>query len=166
MEEQDLRYRLYGLVPFSLSGRQMGIQFGHGAVEFMLKYAAKREVSKWATEDKTFIMLNGGTTNNIDEESAGTLNKHYETLLDNRVEVAVFHEPDLGHQLTSVNFLVDERVWDKEKYPDRIMGGSHKDGNMALTIYIAPESEESYERRLGGKKNVFLREFLRKFRLA
>lgn len=155
MEQQDLRYRMYGLVPFSLSGRQMGIQFGHGAVEFMLKYASKREVSKWATEDKTFIILNGGTTNNIDEESAGTLNKYYETLLDNRVEVSVFHEPDLGDQLTSVNFLADERVWDKEKYPDFIYTGE-----------IIEQEYDYWVDSIGGKKNAFLREFLRKLRLA
>lgn len=153
--QNSLSYRMYGLVPYNISPIQQGIQFGHGAVEFMLKYAAKREVSKWATEDKTFIILNGGTTNNLDEESAGTLNKHYETLLDNRVEVSVFHEPDLGHQLTSVNFLVDERVWDKEKYPDFVYTGE-----------ILEQEYEYWLESIGGKKNAFLREFLRKFRLA
>lgn len=151
----SLSYRMYGLVPYNISPIQQGIQFGHGAVEFMLKYAAKREVSKWATEDKTFIILNGGSTNNLDEESAGTLNKHYETLLDNRVEVSIFYEPDLGHQLTSVNFLVDERVWDKEKYPDFVYTGE-----------IIEQEYDYWVESVGGKKNAFLREFLRKFRLA
>ena len=35
-----------------------------------------------------------------------------------------------------------------------------------LSVYIAPESEESFEQRVGGAKNVFLREFLKQFKLA
>ncbi len=35
-----------------------------------------------------------------------------------KVQHATFHEPDLGDQLTAVVFLVDERVWNLDKWPD------------------------------------------------
>lgn len=168
MEKNNLEYRMYGLVPFSISPIQQAIQFGHGVVEYMrhhYSYCEETPCNKWADEDKTFIILNGGTTNK-NPDSLGTLNKHCTTLQENGVVFSTFHEPDLGDQLTSVNFLVDERVWDREKYPDRYLGGSPTINGMTLMVYNAPESEESYTKRLGGEKNVFLREFLKQFRLA
>lgn len=171
MENKDLEYRMYGLVPYSLSPIQQAIQYGHGVVEYINAYIhrvyadIRDPLEKWMDEDKTFIILNGGTTNE-NPDSLGTLNKHCNTLEENGVVFSTFHEPDLGDQLTSVNFLVDERVWDREKYPDRFLGGSPTSGNMTLGVYYTPESEESYIRRIGGEKNAFLREFLKQFRLA
>lgn len=158
--QNNLRYRMYGLVPYNLSPIQQGIQFGHGVVEYMMKYMNKYQTQNWANKDKTFIVLNGGTTN---LDGSGTLNQHLETLKENGIIVSTFHEPDLGNQLTSVNFLVDERVWDREKYPDRFLGGAPDDGTL---VYYLPENEEDYSFRIGGVSNVFLRDFLRKFRLA
>lgn len=159
---------MYGLVPFSISPIQQAIQFGHGVVEYMrhhYSYCEETPCNKWADEDKTFIILNGGTTNNK-PESLGTLNKHCTTLQENGVVFSTFQEPDLGDQLTSVNFLVDERVWDKEKYPDRDLSGNLIISTNMLAVHQTPESEESYTKRLGGERNVFLREFLKQFRLA
>lgn len=164
----SLKYRMYGLVPFSLSPIQQAIQFGHGVVEYMrfeYTHGEDSPCNKWADEDKTFIILNGGTTN---LDGSGTLNQHLETLGENNVTVSIFYEPDLGGQLTSVNFLVDERVWDKEKYPDRFLGGypNINEDNILKLSYYPPESIEKYTKRLGGKTNVFLREFISKFKLA
>lgn len=162
--QNNLRYRMYGLVPYNLSPIQQGIQHGHGVVEYLMQNMNKYQTQDWANKDKTFIVLNGGTTN---LDGSGTLNQHLETLKENGVIVSTFHEPDLGNQLTSVNFLVDERVWDYEKYPTQRIGGSPPSvGNVTLSIYIMPESDEDYAFRLGGVTNVFLRDFLRKFRLA
>lgn len=166
----DLKYRMYGLVPYNLSPIQQGIQFGHGVVEYIMRHYSSPETQNWANRDKVFIILNGGTTNNreVDREPLGSLNKQVQILKDNGIKYSVFHEPDLGDQLTSINFLVDERVWDYEKYPAQFMGGSPNVGNnnMVPDIYYMPESDEDYTERLGGKQNVFLREFLRKFKLA
>jgi hypothetical protein len=158
---------MYGLVPYNISDIQKGIQHGHGVVEYMMKHMNKPETQYWANNDKTFIILNGGTTNmGYQGDSKGTLNQYLDELIVNNIDYAKFHEPDLGDQLTSVNFLVDERVWDKEKYPDRDFGGPLVNGDMVLTVYRTPETEEHYIERLGGKKNVFLRDFLSKLRLA
>ena len=114
---------MYGLVNYQLSGIQQGIQFGHAVQEYnnMMEYEEdtfiKNQFDKWRKEDKTFIILNGGTTNN-NPERFGTINKHMVTMEDMEIKFATFREPDLGDQLTAVVFLVDEYVFNKEKYPD------------------------------------------------
>jgi len=115
----ELEYRMYGLVPYNLSPIQQGIQFGHAVVEYALKHDRQPDYQKWAVFDKTFIILNGGTTNkNAESVHYGTLNQARWSLVDNGIETAAFYEPDLGDQLTAVVFLVDERVWNRDKYPD------------------------------------------------
>jgi hypothetical protein len=124
-------YRMYGLVPYNLSPIQQGIQFGHAVVEYSLQMADRNEDSpikiaynRWAKHDKTFIILNGGTTNNrkFDGEYVGTLNAHLAAIHNSYGKsghpIAEFREPDLGDQLTAFVFLVDDRVFDKVNYPD------------------------------------------------
>jgi hypothetical protein len=110
-------YKLYGFVPYQLSGIQKGIQFGHAVVEYSLMYNNNEEYKNWSEENKTFIILDGGTTNNS-PYNKGTLNIIRDEIHHNNIKYQTFHEPDLGDQLTAVVFLVDERVWDKEKYAD------------------------------------------------
>ena len=118
--KERLEQRMYGLVPYNISPIQQGIQFGHAVVEYGIRIYhghADDAYLQWARNDKTFIILNGGTTNN-NSEQWGTLNQAVLELGRLRVQKATFNEPDLGDQLTAVVFLVDERVWDKEKYPE------------------------------------------------
>jgi len=171
-----LEYRMYGLVPYNLSPIQQGIQFGHAVVEYQQN---TREVkpnldiyNKWAKSDKTFIILNGGTTNN-NVGSLGTLNKHLQTLKDNGILTAEFNEPDLGDQLTAVVFLVDERVFNREVYPDFVgtpyTWPSHRkpfDREYEKWKEINDKNYAAWVERIGGEKNAFLREFLKSFRLA
>lgn len=127
MESNNLKYRMYGLVPYNLSSIQQGIQYLHGVIEYIDRYLYtenpnQKSLLKWMRKDKTSIILNGGTTNSTRElgtgVSQGTLNGYCDLLQEMKVDIAWFTEPDLGDQLTSVVFLADERVWDKEKYPD------------------------------------------------
>ena len=103
--EQDLKYRMYGLVPYNLSPIQQAIQFGHAVVEYISNdYKVHGHISdpllKWMDDDKTFIILNGGTTNRnakgIKDLPFGTLNQHILTLQKNQISFATFWEPDLG----------------------------------------------------------------------
>jgi hypothetical protein len=173
--ELFLEYRMYGLVPYNLSPIQQGIQFGHAVVEYQqtVKGLSNLEkiYNKWAKEDKTFIILNGGTTN-VNPEKLGTLNQHLRTLTDNGIGTAVFHEPDLGDQLTAVVFLVDERVFNREMYPDfqeeKLPYGVRKPSKKALTD-LEERNEANYQKwveKIGNEKNVFLRGFLKQFKLA
>lgn len=92
-----LEYRMYGLVPYNLSPIQQGIQFGHAVVEYqqnikgLLPYETIYD--KWAKKDKTFIILNGGTTN-INPEKLGTLNQNLAALYFNEIVTSEFYEPD------------------------------------------------------------------------
>jgi len=114
------RYKMYGLVPYNISEIQAGIQFGHAVVEYGLKTNFNELYVNWAKHDKTFIILNGGTTNN-DPNNLGTLNKHYQTLLNFGIEVGTFNEPDFGNQLTAVVFLVDTWMFPK---PDEVVSNT------------------------------------------
>lgn len=120
---------MYGMVPYNLSPIQQGIQFGHSVVEYgqRVRYHESQgfehpliiDYNTWANEWKTFIILNGGTTN-LNENKLGSLNQHLSTLLNMGVFCAPFYEPDLGDQLTAISFIIDERVFNREKYPDFI----------------------------------------------
>jgi hypothetical protein len=124
-------YRLYGFAPYQLTGIQAGIQFGHAAVELMLKYRydniidmqtkLRNAVSTWATQDKTFIILNGGSLtylqtlyNEFEDEFGG---------FSGRYPYACFNEPDLGGMISSFVFLVPESDWgfyESDKWEDYV----------------------------------------------
>jgi hypothetical protein len=175
--EMYLEYRMYGLVNYQLSGTiHAGIQFGHAVVEYQqnVRNLPPHEAiyNKWAKNDKTFIILNGGTTNN-NVGSLGTLNKHLQTLKDNEILTAEFNEPDLGDQLTAIVFLVDERVWNRDLYEDFVgtpyTWSSHKkpsDKEYEKWEEVNNKNYAAWVERVGGEKNVFLRDYLRTLKLA
>ena len=154
----DLEFRMYGLVPYNISDIQKGIQFQHAVTEYMIEYPMNSdildELGKWAHYDKTSIILNGGTTN-VNPLEPGTLNIYLDKLEHHNIPVSKFKEPDLGNQLTAVVFLADERVWDKDKYPDFEWGDYKK--------WIKKFNFQSEEEK---KQILFLRDFLPQFKLA
>lgn len=171
-------YRMYGLVPYNISPIQQGIQFGHAVVEYGLEYFEDFDYQQWASNDKTFIILNGGTTN---INNPGTLNAHQHTIESQEIKHANFFEPDLGDQLTAVVFLVDDRVWDRETWPDYQMPyleqEKFKDMKKDATPEEIPgilESFESYRiwfnkfssKYKEAEQIVWMRDFLKNFRLA
>ena len=173
MESKSNRtYRMHGLVPYNISPIQQGIQFGHAVVEYGLAFGTTAEYQKWAKEDKTFIILNGGTTNKgyhlEDGNHIGSLNNHRQTLWDAGINFASFFEPDLGDQLTAVVFLVDDRVFDKVAWPDFDGGDAIEEKMGGRTIdhqyfdWLMNFSDHENE----AQRIVFLRDFLKNFRLA
>ncbi len=116
---ENLELRMYGFVPYNLSPIQQGIQFGHAVVEYGLQH--NDEIyQEWSTKWKTFIILNGGTTN-TNPDRPGTVNQYYHELNRggiNPIKRSCFYEPDLGDQMTAFVFIIDERVFNREKYPD------------------------------------------------
>jgi hypothetical protein len=173
------KYRMYGLVPYNISPIQQGIQFGHAVVEYGLKNFNEPDYQEWAIDHKTFIILNGGTTIS-NPNSLGSLNKILSTLEEKKIEFSTFYEPDLGDQLTAVVFLVDDRVWDRENWPDyetsdeewsqvkRMLESFPADKDQIL------ESFESYriwfnkfsDSYREAELIVWLRSYLRNFKLA
>jgi len=173
--ELFLEYRMYGLVPYNLSPIQQGIQFGHAVVDYGRTVEGLKPheaiYKKYADEDKTFIILNGGTTNN-NPERLGTLNRHMEAMRENGVLLQEFYEPDLGDQLTAFVFLVDERVFNRTLYPDFVpetLPWSRRKPSEKALSQLEEKNAKNYkqwEEKIGGPVNSFLREYLRPLRLA
>jgi hypothetical protein len=186
-----MELRMYGLTNYQLTGIQKGIQFLHGAVEYsqMVNRVGGELLNiynDWANNHKTVILLNGGTTNHRNNDDGlpfGSLNNHVLTLDENRIDFATFNEPDLGDQLTAVVFIVDERVFNRKKYPNFEDWVIENYGELVKTDYytssymLAQQIKNSDSKRdkkvydewvklIGGEKNIFLRDFLKNFKLA
>jgi hypothetical protein len=189
--EPYLEYRLYGLVPYNISSIQSSIQYGHAVQEYNnLMIDGKSDMSsvifdtkiieankvgfnKWRKNDKTFIVLNGGTTNeNIGDKWYGSMQKHRDLLYQNGILFAEFYEPDLNDTLTGIVFLVNERVFDKVNYPNfekEMLPWSKTKPSEKKLKELEERNANNYEKwidKIGGPKNAFLREFLSKFKLA
>ena len=101
--------RMYSMVLCQLNAIQKGVQTTHGVVEYANKYSSDDEYRQWAETDKTLIMLDGGVKK--DMESI------FDSLTEFGVKFGKFQEPDLNYLTTSITFLADERVWNREQYP-------------------------------------------------
>ena len=125
--ENNLEKRMYFLVPYNISPIQQGIQAGHSMGEYALKYGrynSEHLIWEFLEQWKTWMILNGGTTNfemievGDEKEFIGSLNQIEESLKKNNIEHSTFIEPDLNNALTAVCLIVDERVFNREDYPD------------------------------------------------
>jgi len=160
MSKNKLELRMYGLVPYNISPIQQGIQHGHAVVEYANKHKDDPEYQDWAKNWKTFIILNGGTTN-TNKQRLGTMNRHLTTLKMMGVKVAPFFEPDLGDQLTGIAFILDERIFNKVAYPN------YKDWCAENNIVEDTKTNHArWLKTIGGEKNEKIREYISKFRLA
>ena len=113
--------RKYIFVPYQLMGIQQGIQGGHASDQYAHKYKDDPDNIDFVENHMTWIVLNGGSTNSrrdFDGKSVGTLNQIADLLLDNDIKFTHFIEPDLNDALTAVCFVCDERVFNKQLYPD------------------------------------------------
>ena len=101
---------MYAMVLRQLNPMQKGIQALHAVVEYAQTYFTANEYQQWAKEDKTMIVLDGGTSIELAEvmKQLDELNYVYTT----------FKEPDLYDQITALVFLAPEPIWDKDNYPD------------------------------------------------
>lgn len=108
-------------VPYQLSGIQKGIQAGHTALEYSNTYNHSIRYKQFIEKNKTWIVLNGGTTNNSMDSPGdmqnllnnikewNDLNKSCEKGL---IDFEVFYEPDLNGALSGVCFLVPLWLWE------------------------------------------------------
>lgn len=145
---------MYGFVLYQLSGTiHAGIQYGHSVVEYGLEYNDDIEYQDWARNWKTFWILSGGSSSELEYK----LN----TLLENGVRISKFNEPDLGNIMTSFVFIVSEYVFNVEKYPNfQFSSDLLNDGIDHETQY------NNWVKSIGGRKNAFLRKFLKNTKFA
>ena len=185
--ENKLELRMYGFVPYNISEIQKAIQFGHAVVEYGLENFHTNEYLDWAKYWKTFIILNGGTSNHsmnryhqTEDEYVGSMETILETLKENDVKVGTFFEPDLNDMLSAIVFIIDERVFNRKVYldfGDWVMENhfTYLQDNMINSNKIEKMRKEGYfyngsdkEQKIysdwvdhvGGEKNVFLRDYL------
>jgi len=186
-----LELRMYSLVPYNIKPIQQGIQHEHAVTEYNVKHVMDNEnpcelYKTWAKEWKTVILLNGGTSNEghwvrqgfREVWYEGSMELHLKTLQENDIKLAFFKEPDLNNMISGISFIVDERVFNKTLYPDFV--NSPYPWNEKGRAYKPKEEEfakwekdnnknyEAWCEKIGGEKNVFLRDFLKpsNFRLA
>ena len=179
---------MYFFVPYQLTGIQQGIQCGHASIEYMMKYWKELDCVDFRENWKTWVILNGGTTNSKTDETnkpIGTLNQIHHDLWLNSINYALFHEPDLQDALTAVCFICDERVFNKELYPNfmdwildvKMYPDARKvipNANERMLRNLSkekceeffPEYYKEWTEFVGGKKNVFLRELINGKKLA
>ena len=180
--------RLYFFVPYNISPIQQAIQAGHAALEYAYEYGDDIEYQEFIKNWKTWIILNGGTTNNrfdLDGVAQGSMNQIVQDFLINNIKHSTFQEPDLNDALTAICFLVDECVFNREDYPDFVDFILYKmmypDAAAEVPaeniVMLKTKSNEELEKMfpeyyrkwvtsVGGKKNVFLRELLKNKKLA
>jgi len=172
--DEFLELRMYGFVIYQLSGIQKGIQFQHAVTEYerYVPSELRPRYERWADKWKTSIVLNGGTTNDCIVDS-GSMQKYYNDLLDNDIFVQEFNEPDLNDSMTAFCFIADERVFDRESYPDFeptpfTWDKTHKQKEATYNEWERMEREnyEKWLEKIGNKKNAFLRSFLKDKKLA
>ena len=65
VEPEKIGLRMYFFVMYNLSGIQKGIQAGHAALEYANLFKNKREYQDFIEVHKTFILLDGGGSNDM-----------------------------------------------------------------------------------------------------
>ena len=186
----DLEKRMYFFVPYNISPIQQAIQAGHAALEYAVQYGDTELFKDFANVWKTWIILNGGTTNSKRDDdlvSVGSLNQLADQLslgdgISSGIDHAYFCEPDLEDALTAVCFICDERVFNYKGYPDfhewiieqDIFEEAEKNYSytnlkpipMEQLREMFPVMFPGWVRTLGGEENVFLRNLLKGKKLA
>lgn len=189
MEELDqtpeLELRMYFFTIYQLMGMQGGIQSGHSALRYVLRYGRHNPdhiIWDFIEKYQTWVVLNGGTTNDdadFDGVPFGTLNQIGDGLLENDIEFSYFREPDLNNALTALCFIADERVFNKKVFPDFVdylISTEYAldiESQISLRVKSIDTLIENFNsqykewvRFVGGVKNVYLRELLKGKKLA
>jgi hypothetical protein len=186
--EDKLELRMYFFVPYNISPIQQAIQAGHAALEYARDFGHTNLFINFIDNWKTWVVLNGGTTNTSKNPAfRGSLNIILDELDINEIQHSSFNEPDLNNALTAVCFIADERVFNKTDYPDFInyldqlinpgndpvysiiLKTKTTDELNSLGIMDGTSVNDAYKdwlELIGGKKNEFLRELLIDKKLA
>ena len=146
MEEHT--YRMYSIVLKQLDGINSGIQTAHGVCEYVRKHWEDKDLQKWLNLDKTLIVLNGGSTSNM--EYIMTEFKRA------NVKFEKFEEEDLGYLTTSICVLADERIWDRKfiSMYDYLNNRIAQCRNEPLPNNFADKVETDYYEYIGGEENA------------
>lgn len=170
--------RMYVIVPYSLSPIQQGIQALHAVIEYVVMAFRKPTLWKplwqWMSEDKTIVILNGGTTNNGERENEefGSLQIHHQNI-SGMVPTSKFFEPDLNNAMTAFAFIVDEtvfsykgEVYEKYQAEHKLIWAGDKTAEKLAEWSIYTAKYKKFVSDLHGEKNAALCYYLKQLRLA
>lgn len=174
--EKELELKMCFFVLNQLNDLEKGIQCGKSALRYVRKYATENPIV-WEFVDmhEKWEILECPSTNDeydYDNIVIGDLNKIGESLYANGVDFSIFRDTNLNNSLTSICFIVDERVFNKEDYPDFENYLMDKISYVTTKEFIdsqpLKELKESFHveykewiRLIGGIKNEFLRELIK-----
>ena len=168
-ENKVLAKRMYFFVPYNISEIAKGIQAGHAALEYARKFSTTDLFKEFVSEHKTWIILNGGTTNDqrdFEGIAQGTLNQIADQLQENDIPFSFFREPDLNDALTALCFIVDERVFNTVDYPSFDEFIQNKVENDGESIFMGYDAYLNEYDDLYGEKTRFLKELILTKKLA
>lgn len=152
-----MKKRMYFLVIYQLSGHQAGIQAGHCAQKYDRKYKDDDETLDFIDNHQTWYVMNGGDVNEgsnllmVENETGqmvpyvGVINKDIAKLEAIGYKYATFREPSLGDLITACGFICDERVFNKDEYPDFSFPNFEKWSRDYQHLATAEKLKESYE---------------------
>ena len=189
MEEKldlGLELRMYFLTMYNISDIQKGIQCGHAALEYASEFRDTNLFNTFVKTYKTWIILNGGTSTKTDHFAQGKIKEgsmetNEKFLRDLGINYSKFYEPDLNYSLSSLCFILDERVFNMKKYPqfDQYYLNNLVERNYTKQIVYAEDGydikncdksiQDCYAEWLqivGGETNAKLKLFISKFKLA
>lgn len=159
-----MEYRMYSFVLRQLNPMQKGVQTTHAVVEYAEKQGKDNEgYRKWANEDKTLIILDGGVYQDMNDIRT--------KLFSRGIKFEAFYEPDLNNMCTAIAVLADERVWNFERFPNYDPCPQPptvtRDGvQVRLAVDVKPIPYEDWVEYMGGEAIVKLRELIFSKRLA
>lgn len=160
--KKHLELRMYSLVLYNVSGIQAGIQAGHATDKYGREFRDDEDYQNWIDNWITVIVKNGGTSNSGKEsryglpKQKGTMEIYLEQIQELGIKCMPFYEPDLNYALTSISFLVDERVFNKDVYPDW----------TEETFDYYDMTYDEWYKMIGGERNIYLRNTIQPLPLA
>lgn len=133
------KYRGYFFQNFYLQGIQAGIQTQHCTVEIFTKYnnsnmqpnfVERLKLYKWATKDKTTIILNGGTSQDLRDTIMLFDHK------DNKLPWSYFVEDGLDNTFTNVGIIVPECIYNLDIMSPNVLPLGYTEFELALATLI------------------------------
>jgi len=135
-------FRCYHFCHRMLSPMQTGIQSAHAQMELFVKYrkqriSQKRDLYKWATDDKTMICLNGGGSNEL---------RDIFTMFDrpdNSLAWSAFHEDEdsLDGVMTNIAIIVPYEIYNASEE-------MRNTPDFSSTLLYFPKMKDGFKRQL------------------
>ena len=150
IDPNTLEYRMYVLSLRQLSSINKGCQGIHVVLEYSQKYGDRPDYKKYVTTDKTVIMLDGGTSPEMEAIIAA--------LTEDNIDYTYLLEPEHNNLITYICLLVDVIVWNETKYNEILTD--------SLVTSAGKFDYDSWVECIGGHKNATLSKILQGKRLS